>query len=99
MPFPPGLGTNAGSDETWILSSCHQALADHVGVSARSLSFQSFALVFLNYLRRTALGGCKWFYLHMPFSLLCLYCYGDSQLGAGKEESAFRDVWRVQRMH
>lgn len=48
LPFPPGLGTNADSQETWTLSSCHQALADHVSVSARSLPSQSFASVFVN---------------------------------------------------
>lgn len=41
-------------------------------------------------------GGCKWVYLHMPFPLVCPCCYGDSQLGAGKEESAVEDAWRMQ---
>lgn len=48
--LPPGLGTNAGRVETWILSSCHQTLADCVCVSARSLSFHSFDSFFLNHL-------------------------------------------------
>lgn len=72
MLFPPGLGTNVGRDESWILSSYHQALADRVCVSAKSLSFQSFALVFLNYLRRTALGDVSGFIYTCPFH--CSVC-------------------------
>lgn len=67
VAFPPWAGADAGSDGTWILSSCQQALAEHVCLSARSLSFQLFALVFLNSLPRAALGDVSGFIYTCPF--------------------------------